>query len=116
MSLHDMIQADATAVFCNLNDFAETATYYPRGGQSRPVRVVINRDALAIFPEDGDNVTPVAEVSVSTSGLYGITSNEIDPGGGDMLEFEFRIGRGKKRRAIERLLSHDEGMLVLQCR
>lgn len=114
MSLHDMIQADATAVFCNTNDFAELATYHPRGGSSRPVHVVIDRDALALFPEDGDNVTPVSEVRVSTSGEYGITSEELDEGG-DMLEFEFRIGSGKKRRTITRLLGHDEGMLVLQC-
>lgn len=114
MSLHDMIQADAQAVFCNLSDFAETATYHPRGGTSRPVRVVIDRDALAIFPEDGDSATPVSEVRVSTTGTYGITSDELDIGG-DMLEFEYRIGRGKQRRSITRILGHDEGMLVLQC-
>lgn len=109
-----MIQADTAAVFCNVDDFAELATYHPRGGSSRPVKVVIDRDALALFPEDGDNITPVSEVRVATTGTYGITSEELDTGG-DMLEFEFRIGRGKQRRSITRILGHDEGMLVLQC-
>jgi hypothetical protein len=115
MSLHDAIQADAISVFCNTSDFAETATYYPRGGQGRPVRVVIIRDALALVPEDNDVVTPVSEIHVAASGTYGIKSEELDIGG-DMIEFEYRIGRDMRPRSIIRLLGHDEGMLVLECR
>ena len=115
MTLHDMIQADASAVFCNTNDFAETATYRPRSGISRSVRVVIIRDALALVPEDGDTVTPVSEIHVSTTGTYGITSEELDIGG-DAIEFEYRLGREARPRTITRLLGHDEGMLVLECR
>jgi len=115
MSLHDMIQADASSVFCNTNDFAETATYRPRSGISRSVRVVIIRDALALVPEDGDTVTPVSEIHVSTTGTYGITSAELDIGG-DAIEFEYRLGREARPRTITRLLGHDEGMLVLECR
>jgi hypothetical protein len=115
MSLHDMIQADSISVFCNTSDFAETATYYPRGGQGRPVNVVIIRDALALVPEDGDVVTPVSEIHVSASGTYGITSEELDIGG-DSIGFEYRIGRDTRQRTITRLIGHDEGMLVLECR
>jgi len=110
-----MIQADASAVFCNTNDFAETATYRPRSGLCRSVRVVIIRDALALVPEDGDTVTPVSEIHVSTTGDYGITSAELDIGG-DAIEFEYRLGREARPRTITRLLGHDEGMLVLECR
>ena len=110
-----MIQADASTVFCNLSDFAETATYHPRGRQSRPVRAVIVRDALAIIAEDGDTVTPVSEIHIAATGEFGITSEELDTGG-DCIEFEFRIGREKRLRPITRIISHDEGMLVVECR
>lgn len=110
-----MIKADASAVFCNLSDFAETATYHPRGRLSRPVRAVIVRDVLAILPEDGDTVTPVSEIHIAATGEFGITSEELDTGG-DCIEFDFRIGREKRLRPITRLISHDEGMLVVECR
>jgi hypothetical protein len=36
--------------------------------------------------------------------------------GGDQLEFPDRVGQPPKRHSILKLLSHDEGMLVLECR
>ncbi len=110
-----MIQADASTVFCNVNDFAEPVTYYPRSGSNREINAVVNRDALALVPEDGDVVTCVFEVSVVNNGTTGIASDEIDLGG-DAIAFAPRVGESGSRRSITRILSHDEGMLVLECR
>jgi hypothetical protein len=110
-----MIQADALSVFCNVNDFAELVTYYPRSGSQREINAVVNRDAIALIPEDGDAVTCVFEVSVVNSRTTGISSIEIDTGG-DMISFSPRVGEPVSRRSITRILSHDEGMLVLECR
>lgn len=116
MTLHNMIQADASSVFCNVNDFAESVTYYPRSGsRSRAINAVVNRDAIALIPEDGDTVTCVFEVSVVNNLTTGITSDEIDTGG-DMIAFSPRVGEPVSKRSITRILSHDEGMLVLECR
>ncbi len=109
------MQADAVAVFCNPDDFAESVVYYKRNGLSRTINAVVVREAFAINPEDGDTITPVFEVHVANDSTKGIASDEINIGG-DMLAFAVRVGKAVERRSIVRLMSHDEGMLVLECR
>lgn len=115
MTLHDTIIEDGKKVFCNADDFAEQVVYYKRNGRSRKIKAVVMREALGVLPEDGDVVYPMFEVHVANSEDDGITSDELDLGG-DQLEFPTRIGQPKMRRSIMKLLSHDEGMLVLECR
>ena len=117
MTLHDMIEADASSVFCNADDFAEPITYYPRcgSGEGRSIDAVVIRDPLAIFPEDGDVVTSVFEVRVVNSDTLGIASTELNTGG-DQVEFAGRIGKEAKIYSIVRIIEQDEGMLVLECR
>ncbi len=78
MSLSDMIEQDAKAVFCNPNDFAEPVTYYKENGKARHINAVVIRDALAILPEDGDTIAPVFEVHVANDGVEGILSEELN--------------------------------------
>lgn len=115
MTLHDTIQNDASAVFCNADDFAESVVYYTRDGVARCFDAVVIREALAILPEDGDHVTPVFEVHVTNDATLGISSDELNLGG-DSLAFATRVGLERTRRTITKLLGHDEGMLVLECR
>jgi hypothetical protein len=115
MTLHDTIESDAINVFCNSDDFAESVTYYPRSGLSRCIKAVVFREQLAILPEDGDNVVPIFEVHVINTCTEGISSDELNLGG-DMMEFAVRIGQQVQRRSITKLLGHDEGMLILECR
>ena len=115
MSLHDLIQADAINVFANANDFAEPVVYYKKTGKARPISAVVVRDALAILPEDGDTVTPVFEIHVANDIVEGISSEELNLGG-DMIAFAVRVGQAVERREVIRLLGHDEGMILLQCR
>jgi hypothetical protein len=115
MTLHDMIQADASTVFCNVNDFAEVVTYYARHGSAREINVQVFRDALGVFAEDGDTVLPTFEIHVKNDSTLGISSEELNLGG-DSIEFAMRVGQAKARRSITRLISHDEGMVVLECR
>lgn len=115
MTLHDTIQADAVNVFCNANDFAESATYYKRGGSARTISAVVVRESFAVNPDDGKTITPVFEVHVSNDDTLGIASSEINIGG-DMIGFAVRVGQPASRRSITRILGHDEGMLILECR
>lgn len=115
MTLRDMMASDAETVFCNVNDFAEAVTYYPRQAQSRPINAVVVRDPLALFGPDGDDVLPVFEVHVQNDSVLGISSDELNQGG-DSLEFPVRIGQPNSVRTITRLISHDDAMLVLECR
>lgn len=116
MSLHDVIVSDAKNLIINLNDFAESVTYHPRSGEPRTIRAVIDRQSYAGVSEDGSGyVLPIFEIHVANDASVGISSEELNLGG-DFLVFSDRIGRETERRAINMLTSHDEGILVLQCR
>lgn len=115
MSLHDMIQADAVSVFCNPNDHAEPVTYYKRDGRARPIDAVVERQALQLLIEDGDNVIPIFEIYVANDRELGISSEELNLGG-DTIAFAIRVGQPISQRTITKLLGHDEGMLILECR
>ena len=115
MTLSDMIEQDAKAVFCNPNDFAEPVVYYKENGKARHINAVVIRDALAILPEDGDAITPVFEVHVANDVDEGIASDELNLGG-DQIAFPVRVGKPPERRSVIRLIEHDNGMIRLECR
>lgn len=116
MSLHDTIHADALSVFCNSDDFAETIVYYKRNGRSRDIKAIVIRSNAVMLPESQNDLnTPVFEVHVANSETAGIASDEIDLGG-DELALSPRVGEPTERRSILRILEHDEGMMVLECR
>lgn len=121
MTLRDMIASDASDVFLNTSDFAETVTYYPHtyhgatARASRSISAVVFREQLTIIGEDVDTVAPLFEVHVANSTTVGINSDEIDLGG-DQIEFPPRDGKAAERRTITELVTQDNGMLVVRCR
>jgi hypothetical protein len=115
MTLRDTIEADAVNVFANQNDFAEPITYYPRDGASRSIIGVVFRNPVSPIGEVFDAVADTFEVHVVNSQTVGIWSSELDRGG-DMLGFPAKIGDDACRHGIVRLIDHDEGMLILECR
>jgi hypothetical protein len=115
VTLHDLIKQDAESVFCNADDFAESIVYYKRNGRSREIKAVVTRTNAAILPEGSDLNTPVFEIAVPNDQSSGIASDELDLGG-DEIGLSPRVGQPVSRRSIVRLLEHDEGMLLLECR
>lgn len=115
MTLHETIIDDGLQVFCNPDDFAEPIVYYKRDGRARPIDAVVDRQALALLAETNDAVIPVFEISVHNSCETGVSSEELNLGG-DSFEFAIRVGEAVSRRTITKLLGHDEGMLILECR
>ena len=122
MTLRSQITADALVVFCNVNDFAETVTYYPHRfyrdtiRANRSISAVVVREAITTLGEDGGEVVlPVWEVYVANDSTNGISSDELDLGG-DQIAFPPLEGQTAERKTITRLMQHDNGMLVLECR
>jgi hypothetical protein len=115
MRLHDTIIEDAKKVFANPQDFAEQVVYYKRNGRSRKINAVVERDDSLQLQEASDLATPVFKVRVPNDEVEGIASNELDLGG-DQIGLSPRVGEPVERRSIVRLVEHDEGMLVLECR
>jgi hypothetical protein len=121
MTLRDAIASDATAVFLNSDDFAESVTYHPHRfygsalRSPRAIKAVVIREQVDNFAEDVVTVLPRFEVHVANDATNGISSTEIDTGG-DQLEFPARDGKAAERRAILKITTQDNGMLVLECR
>jgi hypothetical protein len=115
MSLRDTIIRDAKKVFSSPQDFAEPVVYYKRNGRSRKINAVVERDDSSQLQEASDLVTPVFKVRACNDEAEGIASNELDLGG-DQIGLPPRVGEPVERRSIVRLVEHDEGMLVLECR
>lgn len=121
MTLKDQLATDAISVFCNTDDFAETVTYYPHryynetARAAREIKAVVLRESITVLAEDGDTVAPVWQVHVANNATTGISSEELDIGG-DQISLPPREGDTAERRTITRLMEHDPGMLVLECR
>lgn len=122
MALSDAIESDASLVFTSTSDFAEAVTYKPRlqngdtRAATRSINAVVFRESLLGVTEDGgETVSPMFEVHVCNSSTLGISSTELDCGG-DKISFPVRDGMTASDRAIVRLITIDEGMLVLECR
>ena len=114
MSLRAAIAADALTVILNNDDFAETITYYPRGGGDREIKAVVDRDSASVFSEDG-TVSFLWMIHVANNKESGITGEELDLGG-DKLGFPPRDGTAVQVRSIHRLLDTDHGMHYLEVR
>lgn len=110
MTLQATIISDALTVFCNTDDFAETVLY----NGTRPISAIVTRDAWVTDGESGKE-TPAFEVQVANNATNGISSSEIKPMK-DTITFDVRLGQTATARTIYRIISHDEGMLVLECR
>jgi hypothetical protein len=122
MTLKSAITADAGRVFLDTAAFAESVTYHPRlfkSGDvrtSRTISAVVIRESLSSVAEDGgESITPIFEVHVANNATTGISSTELDTGG-DQIALPIRDGMAATKRAIVRLITQDEGMLVLECR
>lgn len=110
MTLAERITADGKGLFLDTDDFAESVTYVPHNYAGETVRV--NRTINAVVIRHSVHLF---EVHVANDVLLGITSTEIDVGR-DQLSFAKRTGGTAAERTIQRMPTHDEGMLVLECR
>lgn len=122
MTLRDLISNDATAVFLNTDEFAETITYLPHRDPGQAARsdrsvaaVVIRNQYDALSEDGGEVVVSMWEVHVANNVTEGITSAEINVGR-DRLSFPPRDGKTATTRTITKLTTQDHGMLVLECR
>lgn len=74
MTLRSQIESDVSAVFLNADDFAETATYYPKGSDKRDVVCVIDEDGEGVAAAGGVSDQTVLMVFVSRDPDTGISA------------------------------------------
>lgn len=96
-----------------LSQFGEPIKYWPRGGGSRAIEAIVEREPPAIYDASGNAVLPRAVIRVFNSCRSGISSREID-NGGDEIEMPLNIGdQITKRLSVMTLQSQDSGVTVL---
>lgn len=110
-SVLDGLLAGQADVF--LENFGEAVTYYPKGGSSRDIKAIVDRNPVA-----GINGVPHGNTSkffliVKNSADDGISSSEINAGG-DKIALSVRIGQAVQQRRIISLPWHDIGMMHLE--
>lgn len=121
MTLRESIAADVSTVFLQTGEFAESVTYYPHryfGEVARDPRVIsaiVFREPIQSLDAAGNVHTPVFYVHVANDVTTGITSEEIDLGG-DQLLMPVRDGETPELRSVLQIVTQDHAMLVLECR
>lgn len=121
MTLRDTIHDDGFTIFCNADEFAEQVVYYPHrfygeaARDARTIKAVVEREELAAADNQAAGTLQIFTVHVHNDVVTGISSDELDTGG-DQIEFAPRDGKASERKAILRLVTQDNGMLVLECR
>ena len=118
MTLRDMISTDATRVFLNASEFAESVTYLPYRYAGEALRE--SRTILAVVEREDNEAdeagAPVAAffVRVHNDATTGISSDELDLGG-DRIALPPRDGKSPETKVIVRVTEQDNGMMVLRC-
>lgn len=116
MSLRDSIKNDAVSVFLSVDEFAETIIYNPRGGGSRSILAIVNREPPSLFDELGNVVSVSFMVYVANDPATGISSTEVDAGGDKIRIAEAVNDLALKSCSILRVMDNDHGMLQLAIR
>jgi hypothetical protein len=113
MSLRESIASDAVSVFLSSDEFAETVVYLPRGGGSRTILAIVDREPPTLMDDAGNVMALSFMLYVANSGSDGITAQEIDTGG-DRVKIGAKVNDlVQKTCTILRVMDNDHGMLQL---
>ena len=113
MTLKQSIESDAISVFLSTDEFAEIVTYHPRGGGSRTINAIVDREPPSLMDDAGNVLALSFMLYVANSLTDGITADEIDTGG-DTISIKSRVtNTAPKVCTILRVVDNDHGMLQL---
>ncbi len=92
--------------------FGEAVTYYPKGGGSRDIIAVVDRNPVAGIDGVPHGNTSKLVVKVKNDSDDGISSSEVETGG-DKIKLSVRIGKTASQKRINSIHWHDYGMMYL---
>lgn len=113
MTLRESIANDAVSVFLSADEFAEAVVYSPRNGGSRTILAIVDREPPALMDDAGNMLALSFMLYVANSQTEGITAQEIDVGGDEILVAARVNDVQKKTCTILRVMDNDNGMLQL---
>ena len=112
MGILDQVMLDDRFAFNDTDVFGETATYKKRGGTTRSIKVVVNRNLPAEISPQGVTRFPIL-VAVTNSATYGISSTELDSGA-DKIAVPFRYGGDAQDFLLGTPEAQDAGMMYFR--
>lgn len=114
MGIFDTVLAsDARFAFGDVDSIgAEAATYKPRSGSNRAIKVVVNRNIPPEYSPQGVVRYPIL-VSIQNSSTYGISATELDTGA-DKIALPFRQGGDAQDYLLGIPEAQDAGMLTFK--
>jgi len=95
-----------------LDTHGEPVVYWPRGGGSRPIVAIVDREPPKSLEDMPHGFSPKLVLWVANDSIIGISSSEIDTGG-DLIEVALRIGQVPQKCSMVKLESQDVGMVKL---
>lgn len=96
-----------------LENFGEPVTYHPKGGSTRDIIAIIDRNPVASITGLPHGNTPRMLLIVKNSADGGISSSEVNTGG-DKIALDVRIGQDDQQRRIMSVVWNDIGMMHLE--
>lgn len=116
MTLRDSIKADSLSVFLQTDEFAECIVYLPRGGGSRTINAIVDREPPEIYDAAGNVVKPRYMVQLHNNSDTGICSKEVDTGG-DQMQIKKEFGDTVPETVtVLAKVDEDMGMITLALR
>lgn len=96
-----------------LANFGEPVTYHPKGGSTRDIVAIVDRNPVASITGLPHGNTPRMLLIVKNSADDGISSSEVNTGG-DKIALDVRIGQADQQRRITSVVWNDVGMMHLE--
>lgn len=96
-----------------LANFGEPVTYHPKGGSTRDIIAIIDRNPVASIRGLPHGNTERALIIVKNDADDGISSSEVNTGG-DKIAYNVRIGQTEQQRGIRSIVWNDVGMMHLE--
>ena len=103
-----------TAARTLLRQFGEPVTYYPADGVPRSLMAIVERQALEVIGEIGDQVGEAIIVRILNDQSEGVLATKVDAGG-DEIALSSEVGARKARRAVVRIMSDANGFISVLC-
>ena len=96
-----------------LANFGEAVTYHPKGGSTRDIIAIVDRNPVASITGLPHGNTQRMLIIVKNSADDGISSSEVNTGG-DKIALDVRIGQDDQQRRVTSVVWNDVGMMHLE--
>jgi len=109
MTLRQTIIDDVSAIFLNLDDFAETIIYHRRGGGSKMIKVIIDWDGYSFFDPAGNVVMATGRFIMDNACETGVQAADVDTGGDEISVIQENGQVAAERRTVLKIIHQDLG-------